>query len=79
MDRDHYVRLQEECAENPGLFHGNVAKRQICWHLPEYNAWAFFDDVQNAWSGWDAATGEAVTLDLPESFEPWERASLALV
>ena len=74
MDRDHYARLQDECAANPGLFHGNIAKRQICWHLPEHNAWAYFDDVQSAWTGWDASTGEAVTLDLPEEFEPWDRA-----
>jgi acrylyl-CoA reductase (NADPH)/3-hydroxypropionyl-CoA dehydratase/3-hydroxypropionyl-CoA synthetase len=42
--------------------------------LPDYNAWVFFDEATDGWRGWSAETGAPVTLDLSESFEPWERA-----
>ncbi|MEM1134026.1 MAG: AMP-binding protein [Pseudomonadota bacterium] len=54
-----------------------MAKRQICWLLPDYGShgvWAFLDEPEGRWAGWDAQTAAAINLDLPESFEPWDRA-----
>ena len=73
-DQAHFARLRDDCVRNPGAFHGGLAKRQVSWLLPEQNAWAFFDDEAEDWAGWDATSGAPVTLDLPESFEPWNRA-----
>ncbi|MEE4152910.1 MAG: AMP-binding protein [Erythrobacter sp.] len=60
-----------------GGYHGDIAKRTICWFLPEQGpagAWAYLDDQDGTWKGWDANTAAPVTLDLPEGFEPWVRA-----
>jgi acrylyl-CoA reductase (NADPH)/3-hydroxypropionyl-CoA dehydratase/3-hydroxypropionyl-CoA synthetase len=66
--------MREACQDDPGAFHGAIAKRHICWLLPEHGVWAYFDETQGQWTGWDATTGEARSLDLPEGFEPWDRA-----
>ena len=69
--------MRADCAADPGAYHGAIAKRQICWFLADQGAngaWAFYDEVASQWTGWDGATGASVTLDLPESFEPWSRA-----
>jgi len=73
-DRSAFARLKQECADDPGAFHGAIAKRQVCWLIEEQGAWAFFDEAQGGWRGWDAASGEAMSLDLPEDYEPWDRA-----
>jgi len=69
--------MREACRSDPGAFHGASAKRRICWLLPdegEAGVWAAYDDGAGAWKGWDAITAEPVTLDLAETFEPWDRA-----
>ena len=69
--------MREACAADPGAFHGDLAKRQICWFLADQRpngAWAYFDNDEGRWIGWDGATGASVTVDLPESYEPWDRA-----
>lgn len=72
--REELVRMREECRQDPGAFHGEIAKRQLCWLLPEQSAWAFFDQDLGQWRGWHAETGAPIALDLPEGFEPWDRA-----
>ena len=69
--------MREACREDPGAFHGVIAKRRICWLIEdqgEHGAWAYYDEGEECWVGWDAQTGAALTLDLPEDFEPWDRA-----
>lgn len=69
--------MREACLDDPGRFHGDMAKRNLCWLLPdqgEAGVWAYLDAAKNSWTGWDARTGAPVDLDLPESFEPWGRA-----
>ncbi|MEM7781278.1 MAG: AMP-binding protein [Pseudomonadota bacterium] len=66
--------MRKECRGDPGAFHGAIAKRHICWLLEEQNCWAFFDEANGIWRGWDAQTGAPRTLELPEGFEPWSRA-----
>lgn len=69
--------MRDACREDPGAFHGGIAKRQICWLVEDIGAagaWLYFDVHEGRWAGWDAGTGAAVAPDLPESFEPWDRA-----
>ncbi len=63
---------REACRTNPGAFHGDIAKREIHWLHPESGAWITFDG--SGWSGFDFATGEAKTIDLPADFNPWTTA-----
>jgi len=76
-DSAAFARMQAACRADAGKFHGAFAKRQICWFLAdqgESGAWVFFNEAQGCWTGWDARSGAPVSLDLPESFEPWDRA-----
>jgi len=69
--------MREACLADPGALHGDIAKREICWFLPdqsESGVWARYDTATEAWTGWDGASCQPVTLDLPDSFEPWDRA-----
>ncbi|QLC26510.1 AMP-binding protein [Parasphingopyxis algicola] len=69
--------MRSSCREDPGAFHGEIAKRRICWFLPdegENGAWVNWDEQGDRWTGWNAATAEPVTPDLPADFEPWDRA-----
>ena len=62
---------------DPGAFHGAIARREIHWFVPSqgaHGAWLSYDDASRRWAGWDARTGAALTTDLDEDFEPWERA-----
>lgn len=75
--RADWEAMRAACGQDPGSFHGGLAKRNIHW-LAEINgshhAWLCWDDETCTWTGWDSATGKAVTLDKPEDFEPWNRA-----
>ncbi len=65
------------CRDAPGRFHGDLAKRVLCWLLTdqgENGVWAFLDDNDGRWQGWDAHSGKPVTLDLSPDHEPWDRA-----
>ncbi|MDJ0686534.1 MAG: AMP-binding protein [Alphaproteobacteria bacterium] len=67
--------MRAACTSDPGAFHGALAKRQICWLLEEEGedgVWAFWDAAQERWRGWHAVTGAPASLDLPESFDPWD-------
>ncbi|MGY6635716.1 MAG: AMP-binding protein [Erythrobacter sp.] len=61
---------------DPGAFHGNIAARNMHWfvaHVGESGAW-LAKGADGAWHGWDAATCEAVSPDLPTDFAPWDAA-----
>lgn len=75
--REDWDAMRAACEQNPGAFHGGMAKRDIHWLAGiggSRHAWVNWNDGAGTWSGWDSQTGEAVTLDKAESFEPWERA-----
>ena len=76
-DRAAFAHMRASCIADPGAFHGAIAKRRLCWlveRIGEVGAWVYFDDDAHGWRGWDAVTGAAILPDLPESFEPWDRA-----
>ncbi len=74
-DRASWQAMRDACVADPGAFHGDLAKRHICWFLPdqgEAGIWAFFDAEADAWTGYDAKTCGPVTLDLPADYAPWD-------
>lgn len=61
---------------DPGAFHGNLAAGSLHWFEPSLGtsgAWLSRGEG-GAWSGWDAATAEAVEPRLPADYRPWTRA-----
>lgn len=75
VDRASWQAMRDACLDNPGEFHGRMARRNICWFLADQGdngVWAFFDDEASAWTGWDGKTGAPVTLDLPKDYAPWD-------
>jgi acrylyl-CoA reductase (NADPH)/3-hydroxypropionyl-CoA dehydratase/3-hydroxypropionyl-CoA synthetase len=78
--RADWERQRAASLANPGAFHGGIAKREIHWWVsgvPEVGsagAWLSFDNASGQWTGWDAATGAAVSADLGDAFEPWTTA-----
>lgn len=70
-DGKTWQAMREACAADPGAFHGAVAARNIHWFHPGSNAWLTQTD-DGAWTGFDAATGAAVTLG--GAWTPWDKA-----
>ncbi|PHR12651.1 MAG: acetyl-CoA synthetase [Sphingopyxis sp.] len=70
--------MRAACQEDPGVFHGGLAKRNIHWfvNIPgsSSEAWTCWDDEAKQWTGWDRETGGSVQMAEPESFAPWDRA-----
>src|SRR5919205_124139 len=75
VDRAEWERQRAHAAEDPGGFHGEIAKREIHWYEPDRDAWLAFDDAAGCWTGWSRATGEAVVMaDRDARYVPWRRA-----
>ena len=75
--RRDWEAQRAQALADPGAFHGAIAKRQIHWFVASTaasGAWLTLDEASGGWTGWDAATGAALTADLGEAFEPWQRA-----
>lgn len=67
--RQEWEAQREAAKKDPGTFHGEIAKKEIFWFLPERKLWA--KKVHDKWLGYDLK-GTKVDLDLPASFNPWE-------
>jgi acrylyl-CoA reductase (NADPH)/3-hydroxypropionyl-CoA dehydratase/3-hydroxypropionyl-CoA synthetase len=72
--RADWERERAAVLADPGAYHGAIARRRIHWFVPAQGAWLYFDDASGRWTGWDAKTAAAVSLDLGASFEPWTTA-----
>ena len=75
--RADWERMRAECLADPGHFHGEIAKREIHWFHPslgDAGAWISWDDATQAWTGWDARSGAAITPGLDAAYTPWSRA-----
>ncbi|NKE36590.1 AMP-binding protein [Natronococcus sp. JC468] len=70
--RDDWERYRERAREDPGAFHGSIAKREIHWYHDDEGAWLSWDDEDGAWDGFDAETGTRASRDFPEFSEPWD-------
>ena len=71
--RKDWEAARAECLADPGAYHGRMAARMLHWFVGEADAW-LSADADGHWSGWNAATGEAIAPDLPADFAPWTRA-----
>jgi acrylyl-CoA reductase (NADPH)/3-hydroxypropionyl-CoA dehydratase/3-hydroxypropionyl-CoA synthetase len=71
LDAGDWARMRERAREDPGTFHGEIAKRELHWYHPDAGAWATVADDE--WRGFDE-TGEHVTLERPATADPWETA-----
>ncbi len=74
--REHWESMRAAVLADPGAFHGRIAARTMHWFVADVGtagAWLSQDD-DGRWSGWDAASGAAVTVDLPADFTPWTTA-----
>jgi len=75
VDRAAWTRQRAAAAEDPGRFHGDIAKRAIHWYDGARAAWITLDEPTGTWTGFSATTGEAVPVrGCDERHEPWDRA-----
>ncbi|MED0670535.1 AMP-binding protein [Aneurinibacillus aneurinilyticus] len=74
LTREDWNKQRHEAEQNPGEFHGEIAKREIHWYDRKTNAWIIWSDEQNQWLGLDADNGSAVTITYAPGFEPWDMA-----
>jgi acrylyl-CoA reductase (NADPH) / 3-hydroxypropionyl-CoA dehydratase / 3-hydroxypropionyl-CoA synthetase len=74
--RADWDAMRAAVVADPGAFHGDIAARMIHWFVADIGrsgAWLCCGD-DGHWHGWDAATGAAVTPDVPADFAPWTTA-----
>ena len=67
---EDWRRMREDCEKDVGAFHGDIAARAIHWFHPQLDAWLTLD-ATDTWRGWNAQSGEHITLP---SWVPWQQA-----
>jgi acrylyl-CoA reductase (NADPH)/3-hydroxypropionyl-CoA dehydratase/3-hydroxypropionyl-CoA synthetase len=73
-DRAQWAAMRAAALADPGAFHGDIAARGMHWFVHDAapsGAWLARGE-DGRWHGWDAATGAAVSPDLPADFTPWK-------
>ncbi len=74
-DRASWEQMRAEVEQNPGLFHGNIARREIHWYDPKLNAWIRWNDDEQHWMARNYDTGELLpTPEYGPEHEPWTKA-----
>ncbi len=74
-DRESWERMRQEASQNPGQFHGNIARREIHWFEPKLKAWISWDDAANKWAGFSSETGQPIDASgYAADYEPWTKA-----
>ncbi len=76
VTRTDWDAMRAAVLADPGAFHGEIAARTIHWFVSEIGrsgAWLCCGE-DGHWRGWDAATGDALTADVPADFAPWTTA-----
>ena len=74
--KGEWERIRQECQEDPGRVHGELAAREIHWFDPEagdHGAWVSVGE-DGDWSGWDAETLEPVSAHRSAEWRPWSKA-----
>ncbi|MFW5964722.1 MAG: AMP-binding protein, partial [Natronomonas sp.] len=67
---DDWTEQRRRAREDPGAFHGDIAKRELHWFLPDEGAWASFDSDAETWTGFEGCT--PTELDYDAEYEPWD-------
>ncbi|BAU29623.1 3-hydroxypropionyl-CoA synthetase /3-hydroxypropionyl-CoA dehydratase /acrylyl-CoA reductase (NADPH) [Aneurinibacillus soli] len=74
LTREDWNKQRHLAEQDPGNFHGDIAKREIHWYDEQANAWMIWNDEHNQWMGLDADTGAPVTVTHSPAYEPWKTA-----
>lgn len=75
--RADWERQRSQAAEDPGAYHGEIAKREIHWFAPDegmHGAWITWSDTTQRWEGFDARTGAEVIAERGKGWTPWTTA-----
>src|SRR5712692_7560156 len=75
--RREWDAARQGCLNDPGRFHGDIAKREIHWFDPSVESnggWITYDEERRGWTGFDARTGAAVRASCDAAHEPWTQA-----
>lgn len=74
-DCSTWEQMRQEVISEPGLFHGNIAKRELHWFDAGLQAWINWDDRAGKWTAHSATTGEPLAAPAYDSqHEPWQKA-----
>jgi acrylyl-CoA reductase (NADPH) / 3-hydroxypropionyl-CoA dehydratase / 3-hydroxypropionyl-CoA synthetase len=74
--REDWERMRASVIADPGAFHADIAAQTIHWFAADIGAagsW-LIRDASGQWSGWDVATCDVLTADVPSDFSPWTTA-----
>ncbi len=74
LTRTDWEVQRKAVLDNPGAFHGAIARSTIHWYDPSLKAWITWDETQQRWTGLDAATGATVEVAYDANHAPWQRA-----
>ncbi len=72
--RTEWEAQRQAFLDNPGAFHGDIARQTLHWYDPNLNAWISWDEAQQRWSGLDAESGAPVEVPYAANHMPWEQA-----
>ncbi|MFC4541157.1 AMP-binding protein [Halosolutus amylolyticus] len=64
--------MRERVEEDPGEFHGSIAKRELHWYHESDGEWLSWSDDEETWTGYEDGTGSSVEREYAESHEPWD-------
>ena len=59
--------------QDPGAFHGAIARSTIHWYDAELHAWIIWDAAALRWTGFHASTGQPVEVQYGAEYQPWKR------
>jgi acrylyl-CoA reductase (NADPH)/3-hydroxypropionyl-CoA dehydratase/3-hydroxypropionyl-CoA synthetase len=74
--RADWEAARAACLDDPGRYHGDIAAELLHWFEPTvgpHGAWIAHRG-HGTWSGWDAASLDAVTVTRDPAWRPWARA-----
>lgn len=71
-NKDVWQAMRDAAANDPGAFHGDIARQMLHWYDGENNQWISF--ANNVWIGFNADTGEYAQSRRGAAETPWKQA-----
>lgn len=71
--RDDWEGQRRAFLDDPGAFHGAIARSVIHWYDPRLAAWIIWDEGQGSWTGLDARSGASIAVSYSADHMPWAR------
>ncbi len=69
---EDWEAMREQAREDPGAFHGAIAKRELHWYHESDDEWLSWSDDEESWTGFRFDDGSPIERDHAESHEPWD-------